>query len=106
MLATNGDYVMTIAVELLDNVKANYTVESGKVYDFTVADLVETKVIATKIDPGKEITMVYNGQAPDEENLIKKAVNPVKVVVADDEEKTVSFKEDQITLAWYTRNRH
>ncbi len=103
VLATNGDYVMTIAVELLDNVKANYTVESGKVYDFTVADLVETKVIATKIDPGKEITMVYNGQAPDEENLIKKAVNPVKVVLKDDEEKTVSFKEDQITLAWYTK---
>ncbi len=104
VLATNGDYVMTIAVELLDNVKANYTVESGKVYDFTVAeDLVETKVIATKIDPGKEITMVYNGQAPDEENLIKKAVNPVKVVIAGDEEKAVSFKEDQITLGWYTK---
>lgn len=107
-LLKNVDYVMTIDVQMLDNVKANYTIDSSKIYNITIDDLVTPDVVITKNDAGQDITTVYNGKELTEK-LVRDTIKSVKVVYKDPadgedaEEKVISEKLDELTLEWFTK---
>lgn len=107
-LLKNVDYVMTIDVQMLDNVKANYTIDSSKIYNITIDDLVTPDVVITKNDAGQDITTVYNGKELTEK-LVRDTIKSAKVVYKDPadgedaEEKVISEKLDELTLEWFTK---